>query len=190
MNSRNTMRYRYLPLLLLALPLLLNAKDRPFIDQPTDRPNLRAEEYVWEEGEVTLPKDLNEDQLTEFQVTDSSGRFRFFIDRSTLQPGEDNAIRVLLAIRSNRGALNTSYEGFHCGNRKYKVYAYGSHKGLKALKKPLWKKIVVSGSDNYRHTLYNQYLCDLNKGVPYEPNNIIHYMKQPTRVEQTPFFND
>jgi hypothetical protein len=165
------------------------AKDRPFIDEPdTIRHDL--DEYEWQEAGVRLPQGYREEDLQEFQLDVADARFRYFIDRASLQTDADGVSRVILVIRSKNGVDNSSYEGFHCGSRKYKVYAYGSRQGFKAMPKPSWQKIRRSGSENYRNILYNNLLCNLSTGKPNPPEAVIRAMQHQTTVISSPFLQD
>ncbi len=108
------------------------ANDRPFIDEPDNTIREDFQEPEWKEGEVALPTGYQTENLQEFLMDDASGRFRYFIDRSSLQSDAEGVCRFILVIRSDSGAENSSYEGIHCGEREYKVYAYGSKQGLES----------------------------------------------------------
>jgi hypothetical protein len=177
-------------LILASLALPLQAKDRPFIDEadPQARPDL--EETVWKEQATKLPELPKAENLVEFQVDDPNSRFRYFIDRSALQLGKDGVTRTLIVIRSASGAINTSFEGFHCGERRYKVYAYGGKKGLKAVKIAKWKRVMKSGYGNFRNPLYSHYWCDILTGLPFTPEQTLHAMQSNQSLQERPSFID
>jgi hypothetical protein len=172
----------------IALPLL--AKDRPFIDEPDNTIREDFQEYEWQEGDVSLPQGYREEDLQEFQLDDASGRFRYFIVRSSLRSAADGVSRVILVIRSENGVDNSSYEGFHCGSREYKVYAYGGRQGFMRIPKPIWQRISRSGRDNYRNVLYENLLCNLNTGEPNPPETVFRAMQRRTTVKSSPFLQD
>lgn len=175
-------------LLLVTFPLL--AKDQPFIDEP-DPIYKGMEEKAWEEGEVALPGDFKEENLQEFQLNGrANSPFRYFIDRGTLQTDEDGVTRFLIVIRSASGALNSSYEGIRCGEREYKIYAYGSKEGLQSLHNPAWRRIQKTGRGNYQNALYNDLICDLNKGSPNPPEAVFRAMRIGKAVDNSPFTQD
>jgi hypothetical protein len=175
---------------LLGFTLPLMAKDRPFIDDPDNSIHNDVPEYEWQESGIRLPQGYQEQDLQEFQVDGASGRFRYFIDRSSLRSDADGTVRVILVIRSEYGAENSSYEGFHCGAREYKVYAYGSRQGFKAMPKPTWQRISRTGRENYRNVLYKNLLCNLNTGKPNPPKAVIRAMQNRSNVKSAPFIQD
>ena len=175
-------------LFILALPL--SAKDRPFIDEPDNTIREDFQELEWQEGDVTLPSGYSPDNLQEFMVEDASGRFRYFIDRNSLKSYADGVSRFILVIRSSNGVENSSYEGFHCGKREYKVYAVGTGNNLQRLPKPEWQHIPRSGRENYRGTLYNHLVCDLNTGKPNPPKTVLRAMQHETTVSSPPFLHE
>jgi len=171
-----------------ALPLL--AKDRPFIDEYDNTIREDFEEYEWQEGQVQPPQGYRDDDLQEFHLDDASGRFQYFVARSSLKIAADGTSRVILVIRSDQGVDNSSYEGFHCGAREYKVYAYGSPEGFKAVPKPTWQRISRSGTENYRNVLYSNLLCNIDTGKPNPAAMVFRAMQQQTTVKSTPFLQD
>jgi hypothetical protein len=177
-------------LLSLAVTLPLMAKDRPFIDEPDNTIREDFQDPEWKEGHVTVPTGYQTEDLQEFQLDNASGRYRYFIARSSLQSDADGACRFILVIRSSSGVENSSYEGMHCGAREYKVYAYGSQQGLKPLTQSSWQHITKSGWENYRNTLYNNLLCDLNTGKPNPPKAVFRAMENNTTVNHTPFLQN
>ena len=175
---------------LIGFSLPLMAKDRPFIDEPDNTIREDLQEQEWQEAGVRLPQGYQAKDLQEFQLDDASGRFRYFVDRSSLQTDADGTFRLTLVIRSESGAENSSYEGFHCGSREYKVYAYGSSQGFKPMPKPTWQRISRTGRENYRNVLYKNLLCSLNTGKPNPPEAVIRAMQNQTTVKSNPFFQD
>ena len=175
---------------LLCISLQSPARDRPFVDQSDSTDWEAPEKPLWEEAKVTLPGPYKEQDLQGFQVANSNGRFDYFIDRSTLQIDADQVSRLRLVIRSSNGAVNTSYEGFRCGKRLYKVYAYGGEKDLKEMQQPTWQPIPKSGPDNYRNTLYSDLLCNLNTGRPNPSQAVIEAMQHNRTVNNFFFTQD
>ena len=186
MSARNLLMALFSLLLFSGLS---QAKDRPFLDEPEDTRH-DYEEKPWKEGEFQLPDQYLETNLREFQV-DSAGRdFRYFIDRSSLQTTTDGVTRFVLVIRSRNGVDNSSYEGMRCGKRDYRVYAYGSKQGFKSLPATGWKRISQSGPANYRYTLYNDLVCNSNKGKANPPDDVFRAMQENTKVNNSLMLQD
>jgi hypothetical protein len=185
------MRSIILCTILLFTSCNLLAKEQPFIDEPEPIYDHDVEKKPWLEGEISLPGDFKEENLQEFKVDQNlNDHFRYFIDRSTLQTAEDGVTRFLVVIRSETGAVNTSYEGIRCGKRENKIYAYGTQDGLQLLLKPAWKRITKSGQGNYQNTLYSNMICNLNTGKPNPPKVVFRAMHIGKSVEHTPFIED
>jgi hypothetical protein len=151
-----------------------NADDAGFIQDSAAR--------TWSETDVDFPAGYEESDLQEFQVDNASGRWRYFIARSSLETHDDGVSRFLLVIRSSYGSANSSYEAFRCGKREYRVYAYGDHTGLRATQNASWQRISKSGSDNYRNTLYDDLICNLSNGTPNPAEAVFSAMQDNTRV--------
>jgi len=174
---------------MLALLLAMQqttAKDRPFIDETDNSIREDYAEKEWKEGQVSLPKSYKAENLQQFKLPNSNSRFQYFIDRNSLLTGDDGVTRFILVIRSSHGVDNSSYEGIHCGEREYTVYAYGGKQGFKPLSNPTWRRITRSGPENYRETLYNNLLCNLSTGEANRPEAVIQAMQLDTTVEDNP----
>ena len=70
-------------------------------------------------------------------------------------------MRYSAVIKSQSGALNTSYEGLRCKTSEFKVYAYGIRNGeWTRARESQWRKVERSSVD-FRFTLYKDYFCDV-----------------------------
>lgn len=173
-------------LCLLLLPLPGPARERPFVDQSDSTDIQGPEKPAWREQRVELPGPFKEGDLVGFELDQGGGRFSYFIDRTSLRAGSDGVVRVRLVIRSSSGAVNSSYEGYRCGESQYKVYAYGGARGLRATHQADWRPIPKNGPENYRKTLYDDLLCNLDTGRPNPAEAVIEAMRQKRKV--TDFF--
>lgn len=82
------------------------------------------EPATWAEGETEFPAYPGPENLVEFYVSAVTPN-RFFIDASTLSVGADDVVRYALVVRTSGGAENTSFEGIHCKEGKWRLYATG-----------------------------------------------------------------
>lgn len=82
------------------------------------------DEAPWQEAEVTLPGYPSDENLVEFPVG-SMSKNRFDIDTTSITIGVDGVVRYVLVIKSPGGGANVTFEGIHCSDRQYKVYAIG-----------------------------------------------------------------
>jgi hypothetical protein len=174
---------------LLLISPLSPARDRPFVDEPEETLGSDIVEKTWKEGEVSLPERYQEKNLQAFRIGERSN-FRYFIDRESLQTSEDGVTRFILVIRSRSGVDNSSYEGIRCGQREYRVYAYGGPKGFKRIPGSDWRHIPKSGRENYRNYLYQDLICNTYTGKPNSPGVVIDAMRRNIEIRSTPFFQD
>ncbi|MCG7871388.1 MAG: CNP1-like family protein [Candidatus Thiodiazotropha lotti] len=152
--------------------------DDPLDDEEYDAPD----KLDWLEGEVQVPDSINSDDLQEFEVAANETRFRYYVERNSIQHSADGAVRFTLVIRSSSGASNSSYEGFRCRERLYKVYAYGGGKRLTPMPGGKWEPIPKDESTDYRATLYDDLLCNLQIGEPNPIEQAIEAMRNNIKV--------
>ena len=115
------------------------------------------EEIEWQEGAITLPVFPEDGNLVEFPVG-SISKNRFSVDKSSLTIGADGVVRYVLVIKAPGGGTNVTFEGIHCRERQYKVYAIGrdDHSWSK-LHSSEW--IVIENKPlNRHHAVLNQEL--------------------------------
>jgi hypothetical protein len=142
-----------------------------------------SEDHFWQpkaplqEEKTALPEKIDLDDLQEFQVGANDPRFQYYIERGSLQTGGDKVTRFVVVIRSRTGVINTSFEAFRCGQRLYKVYAYGSGDKLFAIKKPEWQTIPKDQLTDYRAALYDDLICNLLTGKSNPPDAIYRAMR-------------
>ncbi|MCG8487564.1 MAG: CNP1-like family protein [Chromatiales bacterium] len=152
------------------------------LDDPLDDEYDAPEKSDWLEGEVQVPGRIDRDDLEEFEVAANETRFRYFVERNSIQHDRDGAVRFTLVIRSNSGAANSSYEGFRCRERLYKVYAYGGDERLTPVPGTDWEPIPKDESIDYRATLYDDLLCNLQLGEPNPVEKVIEAMRNNRKV--------
>ncbi|MEW8431874.1 MAG: hypothetical protein G8D61_19275 [gamma proteobacterium symbiont of Ctena orbiculata] len=130
----------------------------------------------FEEASTTLPERIDLDDLQEFQVGANDPHFRYYIERGSLQTGSDKVTRFVVVIRSHTGVINSSYEGIRCGERLFKVYAYGGAEKLFPAVDLKWRDIPKDESTDYRATLYDDLICNLLTGRSNPPDAIFRAM--------------
>ena len=117
------------------------------------------EEQPFVEADVPPPPYPKNSNLTEFYLRGTTSN-RFFVDTSSLTVGPDRVVRFALVIRTPEGAETTTFSGLHCSDREWKDYAYGKADGTWSRDpEPRWQRIQNLGFNNYKGTLYNDYLC-------------------------------
>jgi CNP1-like family len=119
------------------------------------------EEGKFKEVEVELPPYPNEARFVQFKPRRNLENHSFFIDRDSVSLGTDRVIRYSVVVKSESGAMTTSYEGMRCKTAEYKVYAFGLRNGeWTPSPDPQWRKIPALAAD-FRFGLYKDYFCDL-----------------------------
>ncbi|MCU7875564.1 MAG: CNP1-like family protein [Candidatus Thiodiazotropha sp. (ex Lucinoma borealis)] len=134
-------------------------------------------EVPFKEADVTIPDEINLDDLQEFQVGADQPRFRYYIERGSLKTGTEGVTRFAVVIRSQSGATNSSYEGLRCGEREYKVFAYGSANKLFPAADSDWQTIPKDESTDYRAALYEDLICNLLTGQTNPSDAIFRTMR-------------
>ncbi|HUJ85804.1 MAG TPA: CNP1-like family protein [Burkholderiales bacterium] len=119
---------------------------------------LAHEAQSWRESRVTLPPYPKSANLVEFDVgTDSD--FHFLVDTASLSVGSDGVVRYVLVARSSEGADNVSFEGLHCRNGEFKIYATGREDGTWiGAREPRWRP-VEQRAGSWHKALAHDYLC-------------------------------
>ena len=115
---------------------------------------------AWNELDVVLPLPPQKNQFSLFQTTSQSG-FRFLVDVSSIQLGEDGVVRMVLLTVSPKGSENITYEGFRCETAEYKFYAssFGFDKAWMPVKNPQWRGAFYQTANGYRGDLLKYYIC-------------------------------
>jgi len=120
----------------------------------------RAQEAKnWHEGQLALPPYPKRGNLVEF-VPGPRTDFRFFVDPTSLSVGSDGVVRYVVVARSPQGAESVSYEGLHCSDEQYKIYATGradERRWVEARGAP-WRP-VAQRAGPWRRTLAEDFFC-------------------------------
>ncbi|MEW8507391.1 MAG: CNP1-like family protein [Candidatus Thiodiazotropha sp.] len=133
-------------------------------------------ETPFKEARTSLPESIDMNDLQEFHVGANDPRFRYYIERGSLQTSSDKVTRFVVVIRSHKGVINSSYEGMRCGQRVFKVYAYGGAEKLLAAADSQWRDIPKDEATDYRAALYDDLLCNLLTGQSNPPDAIFRAM--------------
>jgi len=114
----------------------------------------------WNELGIDLPPPPQKNRFSLFQTTSQSG-FRFLVDVSSIQLGEDGVVRMVLLTVSPKGSENITYEGFRCETAEYKFYAssFGFDKAWMPVKNPQWRGAFYQTANGYRGDLLKYYIC-------------------------------
>jgi hypothetical protein len=115
----------------------------------------------WKEGAAGIPV-LSLDGLNEIDIDHGPPGLNFKIDMETLSVGEqDGVVRYWVVTESGGRRTNVIYEGIHCAESTYKVYAYASPQRtsrIKPVSDPEWI-LIREGRNDYHFELMNAYFC-------------------------------
>ena len=115
----------------------------------------------WREKETPLPARPIGDDLIEFYVSGST-RNQFYVEKPSLEVGEDGVVRSMLMIRSAAGVANVSYIGVRCDTREGRVYAIADSKGVwSSSRSNQWFAITADDKFNgHMNVLWRKYMCE------------------------------
>jgi hypothetical protein len=143
--------------------------------------NEDIEDFVWKEGDSTLPEYPNDSDLLEVDGPPNYSRYHYFIDGKTLTTDATGVVRFGLIILSPSGSDNAFYDGIRCTENQIKHYAYGST-DMKGNKKFIgrtnaqWGTFRGKGVNAYAYIFATNYFCD-HSGVMLKRHEIIQNIK-------------
>ncbi len=119
----------------------------------------------WIENEAKVLAAPRPEDLTPVEIDSLPAGLTLRIDMSRIGfDPKDRVIRVWLSVSSPGGADNSSFEGFRCSTREYKVYAHANPRRdppVGKVKRPLWRSVETRARINYRQELMNDYFCGI-----------------------------
>jgi len=118
------------------------------------------EEGPWQEQqEVEPPAFPRQENLKEFYVSAVATNL-YMVDGSTLAVGSDGVVRYVLVVKTAGGATNVSFEGIHCKEKRWKLYATGVADGTwRKSAAPSWRPIENKPVNRHHAALSRDYLC-------------------------------
>jgi hypothetical protein len=114
----------------------------------------------WQEQGGELPAYPVKDNLLEVDAGTEGLQYTVYLDEASLVKGDDNVVRYTVVLVSSTGVRNISHEGLHCGERKYRRYAYGVDDKWQLLADSPWKPLRGRGANHYRLVFYEKFICD------------------------------
>lgn len=121
--------------------------------------NFDKEEEAWKETEAELPAFPQDEALIKIYVS-AVATHTYMVDPTTLQLGKDGVVRYVLVVRTTGGAQNISFEGIHCKELKWKLYATGQRDGTWAKARfNEWRPIENKPVNRYHAALSRDYFC-------------------------------
>jgi hypothetical protein len=148
-------------LLMMVTPCAFSdAEDSPGWTQqyiPSDEP--------WKEQQAELPAYPEKGNLLEVNISTGGLPYKLYIDTLSVRPGDDLVVRYTVVMISSTGIWNISNEGLHCGEKRYRRYAYGYDGEWRRLEDSPWSPVSGLGVNQYRKIFYSDYMC--NQAQPY-----------------------
>jgi hypothetical protein len=145
--------------MLCLLPVVPSAVSA-FDDEPTGVPAYSRQADVWQEQETALPTYPVKDNLLEVDAGTEGLQYTVYLDEASLVKGDDDVVRYTVVLVSSAGVRNVTHEGLHCGERRYRRYAYGINDRWQPLPDSPWKPLRGGGANSYRLVFYEKFICD------------------------------
>ncbi len=117
------------------------------------------EKLPWSEANTELPPFPKDAGLVEIYVGPAATN-TYLIDVNSLSVGTDDVVRYSLVVRAAGGAQNVSYEGIHCKDRNWKLYATGHIDGTWSKARiSQWRPIENKPMNRHHAALSRDYFC-------------------------------
>jgi len=118
----------------------------------------------WKESSYKLPPFPEDKNLVEFYVS-AAATAKYYIDKTSIDAGhDDNVVRYTLVVKTEGGAVNTSYEGLRCGESELRVYATGRADGTwKEVPGSQWKPLRTL--NRHQYALARFYFCPVGVAI-------------------------
>lgn len=142
------------------------------------------EEQAWKEADIEPPAFPQGENLREFYVSETATN-NYMLDGSTLQPGADGVVRYVLVVKTSGGATNISFEGIHCKERRWKLYATGRANGTwSKVRMPQWRPIENKPVNRHHAALSRDLLCPSGDAIQTadEGRNALRLGKHPNAL--------
>ena len=134
-------------------------------DSPGWTPKHIQSAKPWKEQQTELPAYPEKAHLLQVNISTGGQSFALFIDPRSVRIGDDSVVRYTVVMISPAGVWNVSHEGLHCGERRYRRYAYGYEGEWRKPGDTPWLPVSGLGVHQYRRMFYNDYMC--NQATPY-----------------------
>ena len=132
----------------------------------------------WKELAAALPAFPSDPNLIAVRMP-VTYTLKVYLDEKSISLAEDGIARFTLVIESTSGSRNVFFEGYNCGTREYKTYAFGaSDKTFEPVKKPKWERVPYYDTNAFRYQLLRYYVCNPNLlSTALSPRNLVHRLK-------------
>jgi hypothetical protein len=141
------------------------------------------DEKPWQELEIEPPAFPKQENLIEFYVS-AVATNKYFIDASSLAAGADGVVRYVLVVQTSGGATNVSFEGMHCREMRWKLYATGRSDGTWIKSRAVrtdWRPIENKPVNRHHAALSRDLFCPMGTAISTadEGRNALRLGKHP-----------
>ncbi len=148
---------------LFALHLVQAAPTDRYEELTGEQDDFDAEERPWREQRGEIPPLPGDGAWTPVRLDSLPKNQHAYLALGSVTVGKkDEVVRYWLSIRSDGGGRMTTYEGIHCGQNNYIVYAYAHPRRKPPLRKvrhPKWKPLGAKAGLAYRVELRDDVFC-------------------------------
>lgn len=153
----------------LMLPLAAWSQTRGLESEPEDAGR-------WDEAQAQLPEFPKPENYLPLRVS-ATTTFDFFVDAKSVSVSRDGVVRYSLVAKSSDGALNVSFEGVRCSERKFRIYAFGrSDNTWSEARGSLWQGMPADSRNAQRVVLYSEFFCPVG-GIIYAPEEGVQALR-------------
>ena len=143
--------------MLAIIPSVAPAYDE---ESMTGAPKYIDNSVPWQEQENMLPAYPGQADLLEVDAGTDGLQYTVYLDKNSLVIGDDRVVRYTVVLESSTGVWNVSYEGLHCGEKRYRRFAYGFDGEWRPLPDSQWSPVSGGGANAYRRVFYERYICN------------------------------
>ena len=112
-----------------------------------------------DEAQAQLPEYPKPQNFLPLRVS-ATTPFEFYVDAKSVGVRNDGVVQYSLIAKSADGTLNVSFEGMHCTERKFRIYAFGrpDNTWSEARSSP-WQAMPSDSRNAQRAILYSDFFC-------------------------------
>lgn len=129
-----------------------------------------------DEAQAQLPEYPKPENYLPLRVS-ATTPFDFFVDAKSVSVGKDGVVRYSLIAKSPDGALNVSFEGIRCSERKFRIYAFGRpDNSWSEARSSIWQAMPTDSRNAQRVVLYSEFFCP-ESGIIYTPEEGVQALR-------------
>ena len=144
----------------------------------------------WKEDSITAFPQFNVERAIPIEL-DRRSQLQWAVDPDTITMGKDRIIRYVVMGTSQSGIVNAMYEGIHCKEASYKVYARTIGKKeqevfeWRAVDSPEWQKTAEAPPNSHVRMLAKMVMCDQNSSIS-DMRQVFRRLENPYGASHVP----